>query len=520
MHDDDVTGKKHDEHAQTVPEDPEIHEPKDPNIAIHESMHAKGESTNHDSDVKKPSEDIHGPLDREEMMHKLMHDDGDIHKHAWDAKNPDEEKISSDGIQGPPDREEMMHKLMHDGDDIHKHAWDAKKPGEGERPLEDIHSQPDREEMMHKLMHDGGDIHKHAWDAEKPGGVQSPPDREHLMHNLMMHGDLKHGEKHETQDNDKGEKPEAFPSPPTNKEHHDTPKVDGDVEKSDSLKFSQTHKKHVDKAEEGMPSPPNEEQLMHGLLMHGNLEHGDHHDQHESTKENKEKVGPLDAEEQLHGVLMHNDKEPGHHHDHESDKTEQPHGGPKGPDYDSLHGILMHGDKELGHDHSAEDKNAAHDVFSDLSKIMELELDEDILKIGNLQELLKKDKAEYAEYLATNPKPEDAASMGSTFATVSDNILSDIEIMKQRYLSKLGDDLEALEMEAAVVDKRYKEDKFVADDVNSELDSRTHVHEHEDRAIHEMELIGSTEPINARHKMFNVLQENKEKEKRETGGNK
>ena len=451
MHDDDVRGKKHDEHAPPMPEDQKIQEPKDPDEAMHESMHGQEGSSDNASDVKKSSEEMRGP--------------------------------------------------------------------------------PDRDEMMHALMHDSDDIHKHAWDEQKPEGVQSPPDREHLMHNLIMHGDLEHGEHHEATNDGKGERSDAVPSPPTHGEHQGNAALDRGGEKSEGLPIPSKHEEHNDAAggdfrikndaiHEGMPSPPNEEQLMHGLMMHGNLAHGEHHDKHDSEHVNTGQIGPLDAEEQLHGVLMHGDKDPGHHHDHGPDKTEQVPDGPKGPDYDSLHGLLMHGDTEPGHDHSAEDKNVEHEVFRDLSKIAELGLDEDILKIGNLQELLKRDKAEYAEYLAANPKSEDAANVGSTFATVPDTILSDMELMKQRYLSKLGDDIEALEMEAAIVDQRYKEKPFTADDINSVTGLGTAVHEHEDRNVHEMELIGSTEPINMRHKMFKVLQENKEKEERESEGKK
>lgn len=324
--------------------------------------------------------------------------------------------------------------------------------------------------------------------AKEPAG---PPDAESQMHGILMHGDSE-AKGHETV-HDKilpGQTSKAGPIDLSQVVHEGMHGDEG------------THVKHdwskEKKSRDSESSGPFGETFMHGVLMHGDekFEHNeDSHADKTSTNEGKPKVGPKDAAEHLHGVLMHGDSEPGKEHTHEV-----PVGGKEGekkigPNND-LHGVLMHGDSNLGHDHSKEDANKEHDVFSDISKIKDIGLDEDLLKHIDIKRILEKDKQEYADWIINNPQFQDDSMMGTTLASVSDTILQDIELMKKRYLAK-NNKIDENEKEKSV--QRKDDHPFTAEDAKAVYDGSLHAEEGEDLR-HDLELLGSTEPLNARHK--------------------
>ena len=372
--------------------------------------------------------------------------------------------------QGPFDAEMEFHGALMHGDDVA-----GQKHEEHGQALPEIKIQKgpkDLNDAMHELMHGKEGVKKHTWDKDGKEGVPGPPDEKQLMHGLLMHGDVAHGDHEYTEDS------EVVNTAPV--------------------------------------GPMDAAEQMHGVLLHGDKEQGHHHehkaDEQEENSEvtNTEPIGPMDAAEQMHGILMHGDQEQGHHHEHKGDDNSDDSGGPVGPDHDSLHGVLMHGDSEPGHDHTEDHENAVNEVVNDLSKILELELDEDLLRIADIRSLLAKDQAEYNNWKTENPEHENEPVMGSTYASVSDSIISDIEMMKKRYLSKLTEDLNTLERDDIDVDVKNDEIPFTAEDANAVLDHGSEAGEHEDMR-HDVELVGSTDPINSRHKMFQTLHEAKEK---------
>jgi len=259
--------------------------------------------------------------------------------------------------------------------------------------------------------------------------------------------------------------------------------------------------------EEKVPLPMEGDQLMHGLLMHGDMNAAPHDHGHEKTKENAggQAPMPLEGDKLMHGLLMHGDINAApHDHGHGDKKAGEVGVDGIGPDTGALHGILMHGDSAVGHDHSDEDSNTKHEVFRDISQIPNLGLDKDILRIIDLEKLLEKDRKEYADWIINNPQVQDEHLMGSTYASVSDSVLNDIELMKKKYLEKAN--MEALD----IADHKSKEDDipFTPEDANAVLNEgqgHGHVDENDD-IRHDLDLLGSTEPLNARHKVQLELQ--------------
>ena len=260
-----------------------------------------------------------------------------------------------------------------------------------------------------------------------------------------------------------------------------------------------THTKHKWNSQESsdqndFKGPVGGEEFMHNVLMHGDINY-EHKESTEDKSDTGKKPGPKDAESQFHGVMMHGDSESGAEHKHKESikmlKDEMKNIGPN----NDLHGILMHGDSEVGHDHTHEDAHAENDVFSDISKIKDLGLDESLLKMIDIEKLIEKDRQEYANWIINNPQFQDESMMGSTMATVSDSLVDDIELMKKRYLAKNNERKESEKPKA----QKQDEYPFTAEDAKAVYDDSIHATEGED-ALHELELLGSTEPINARHR--------------------
>lgn len=350
---------------------------------------------------------------------------------------------------GPLDAEAQMHGILMHGDSQAKHH-DAEK--DRLLPEQVLKAGPvDLSQVVHAGMHGEDGTHgKHQWDKETESRdtEMKGPFGEKFMHGVLMHGDA-------------------------NFEHS---------EDSDAETEINENKQKV--------GPKDAAEHLHGVLMHGDSEPGKEHS-HEAPvqiKVDNSKIGPIND---LHGVLMHGDSEPGKEHSHK-DSVQTKEGNSKiGPNND-LHGVLMHGDSTVGHDHSHEDAKVEHDVFSDISKIKDLGLDKDLLKNIDLKKILEKDRQEYAEWILNNPQFQDESMMGSTLASVSDTILQDIELMKKRYLANSN-------QPDGIPNKKQDENPFTAEDARAVYDESVHADEGEDMR-HDLELLGSTEPLNARHK--------------------
>lgn len=321
-----------------------------------------------------------------------------------------------------------------------------------------------------------------------------PKDAENFMHDTLMHGDSGNGHHHEESEKNLPEVVSQAGPKDLNDVIHEGMHGEGGI----------PHKHDWDKAEDGQQvntkkGPLDAEHLMHGVLMHGdeNHVHDDDDDGDTDLSEEQKVPSTLDAEGLMHGILMHGDAEHGKDHDHD-DKMTVEEINFVGPDGSSLHGILMHNDDTIGHDHSHEDSNAVHDVFSDISKIRDIVFDEDLLKIIDLEKILMKDMEEYTDFLLNEVNTE-----GSTVATVSDSILADIELMKNRYLS-----LEDSDENVMTSYDTATEIPFTADDANAILEGHVHEGDGEDMT-HDLELLGSTEPLNARHKVKMTLDNEK-----------
>lgn len=319
---------------------------------------------------------------------------------------------------------------------------------------------------------------------------KGPLDAEAQMHGVLMHGDSGAGEDHMENNVRHPEKIlETEPKDLSRVIHEGMHGLEGIQVKHEWDK--------VLNVDDNVRSGPYGDRFMHGVLMHGD-ENYDHVEakegQTETTHASNEQIGPKDAAKYLHGILMHGDAEPGKEHAHEG-SVDTPVVNKVGPNND-LHGILMHGDSGLGHDHSNEDANKENDVFSDISQIIDLGLADDLLKMIDFMKIMENDRQEYAEWIVNNPRYQDDSMMGSTLASVSDTTLDDIELMKKRYLAKnnqaTGND----------VDDNfapYDEHPFTAEDAKSAYDGNVYAEEGEDMR-HDLEILGSTEPLNARHR--------------------
>lgn len=352
------------------------------------------------------------------------------------------------------------------------------------------------------LMHNDGDQtgdhkaedqylrFKDALDTEKPKA--GPLDAAQEFHGRLMHGDEEAGSHHE-------EKAAILPE------------VAGEAGPKDLNEYmheamhgeESKHKHEWDEAEKedknGVQKGPEGDKLMHGLLMHGDADyvHEDKPDDGDDP-ETKVKVN-VGGEDVMHGI-MHGDAKG--HHDHGDDHgaaSGKEDGKMRGPDGD-LHGILMHGDSELGHDHSDDHNKDSTAPFGDLAKLLEMELEADLLKIIDIEailELLQKDKSEYDEYVKSQPE-------GSTFASVSDSLWNDMELMKLKYLSASNNIIDDL--------ADTKNLPFTADDARMALGDDGVMAEDGEDMRHNLELLGSTEPINARHKVSLEMMRAKSKE--------
>jgi hypothetical protein len=308
----------------------------------------------------------------------------------------------------------------------------------------------DAEQTFHASMMHNGEDPAHAHKVTKPQTTEKlgPQDADDAFHGVMMHGDDQTGHKHA--------------------------KEDGNL--------------HTSTTTEGqMAQPMDAEQMMHGVLMHGDAKVENHH-VHENPNENqaKEAHGPVDLEDKMH-ALMHEDGKVHVHHEGEDEKPAEVNGP---SDQEDLIHQLMHNGENLIHDILSENKPFKFNI----AEIMKLGIDADILKSVGLDKMKKDDEADYQNW---QKKEDTDDSLGETIAYISDSIIPDLQVMKQRYMN-YGEEAEKELQNMGSKNKKISAEKLTAKG-NREHDAADHVG---DDMQHDLELIGSTEPINARHKAY------------------
>lgn len=354
-------------------------------------------------------------------------------------------------------------------------------------------------ECMHGVLMHGDDNVGESHDTEDtylkfkpvletgPKEKSGPNDAEKTFHRALMHGDEEHGVSHDEGKTDTAVKlTDSIGPKDTNKMIHDV--MHGDSETSHDHVHS--HKSNTETNKKESVLPPDAEKIMHEVLMHGNNKSENHHVHSRPEDENTKSKGPLDQNNLMHD-LMHN----GEHVEHASGKSREKQTSSSGPNSDKLHGVLMHGDSEMGDNHAHDHKHSKTDPFKfNMEEIKKLGIDPEILKT-----ILPEDKEDYKKW---QEEKKDYDDDKATYALISDTILSDIELMKQRYLAH--DPVQEAEINAYV---EGKDSDLVAGDIVDVLDNL--VHDDED-TLHDLELIGSTQPINEIHRRHTEQQRKEE----------
>lgn len=322
-----------------------------------------------------------------------------------------------------------------------------------------------------------------------PKEKSGPQDAESTFHGALMHGGNDHETTHQEAKTDQPTKPaEEFGPKDTNKMMHDV--MHGDSEASHDHKHENTN---TDKAIQKEFMPPDAAKMMHDVLMHNDDKSENHHVHSRPEDETTKSKGPIDQSNLMH-ELMHN----GEHVDHSSEQSSDQSGTPSGPNTDGLHGILMHGDTETGHDHEKDHQHSKNVPFKfNIEEIKKLGIDPEILKT-----ILPVDKEDYKKWQEQQQSETSDDYYKSTYASISDSFLSDIELMKRRYLAQ--DPEQEAELNAYL---DAKDSDLVASQIVDILENM----EHEDDDLrHNLELIGSTEPINEIHQSHTDSQKKQE----------
>lgn len=355
---------------------------------------------------------------------------------------------------------------------IGKPTGDGKQAEPNANPLESLHG---------VLMHgdsDIGDSHKAEDNYIKFKPVletgqkeaQGPKDAEETFHASLMHGSKDfHHDKIEMEQPQKP--PESFGPKDTNEYMHDV--MHGETDKA--------HDHSKDKIEvtiEIQSGPPDAERMMHDVLMHGGTNVENHHVHSRPEDADPKASGPLDQNTLMHD-LMHGGNSVEH-----AEHTDQ-NVAPSGPNTDQLHGVLMHHDSDIGKNHDEEHDHSKNKPFKfNIEEIKKLGIDPDILKT-----VLKEDSEDFKQWKLEQSKNGDDF-LHYTQGSISDSMLSDIERMKQRYLAKNPKVEQEIDEYA-----KSRDSDLNADEMSTMMDLDSMHHENEDMR-HDLELIGSTQPIN------------------------
>ncbi|CAG2226258.1 unnamed protein product [Mytilus edulis] len=314
-----------------------------------------------------------------------------------------------------------------------------------------------------------------------PKQKSGPQDAEETFHGALMHDDKDHPNNHNEDKTKQPDKPpESFGPKETNKLMHDV--MHGDTEKS----HEHVHEKiPVEITNKDPSGPPDADKLMHGVLMHGGENVENHHVHSRPEETTQKSKGPMDQNTLMHD-LMHS----GEHVDHSEGKANVP-VSQSGPNSEALHGILMHGDSDIGHDHGHDHKESDNVPFKfNLDEIKKLGIDPEILKT-----VLSEDQEDYSKWQTQKLSDTDDDYYKGTYVSISDSSLADIELMKQRYIKHELNSEEQKEFDAYV---NAKDSDLNSDEMASNLDLDSMDHDTGDMH-HDLELIGSTQPINEIH---------------------
>ena len=332
------------------------------------------------------------------------------------------------------------------------------------------------------LMHgdnDTGNSHKAEDDYVKfkpaletgPKEAQGPKDAEETFHGSLMHGDkdYQHGEVEMEQPQ---KPPESFGPKDTNEYMHDV--MHGDTD------HSHDHSNNKKKAEkEFQKGPPDADRMMHDVLMHGGDKAETHHVHSRPEDVDLKQNGPQDQNTMMHN-LMHDGNNIEHTEHHEQNVA------PSGPNPDQLHGVLMHADSEVGKNHDHDHSKNTPFKFN-IEEIKKLGIDPEILKT-----VLKDDSEDFKQWKLEKSKDGDDF-LHYTHGTIPDSMLSDIERMKERYLAKNPKIEKEIDEYAKARDSDLDADEMAS---MMDLDS---MHHEDDDMRHDLELIGSTQPLSELH---------------------
>ncbi|XP_074658155.1 uncharacterized protein LOC141911091 isoform X2 [Tubulanus polymorphus] len=268
---------------------------------------------------------------------------------------------------------------------------------------------------------------------------------------------------------------------------------------------------------------------LHGVLMHGDAEDGEQHqNEHimekiqEDSKpreqfgpcdgthckhaehQREEKVafgpdqvaeqGPKDAMEAMHGVLMHGDNQQGHGHKSadESAARKKIDRNPDGPKdaMESHHGVLMHGDDNQGDEHGKEDEDLREVEPELVDSAVRLPNEVPVAGLGKAPADEKKDFENWQKAVGDD-KPGAAGDSGEapvrkrdpsyfSFRYIADSVYDEIEQLKTRYLKRKAPDEKRDEEETRA--EQLKRLSRRQADIDADEPARVNAHDRNSRA--------------------------------------
>ncbi|CAH1798606.1 unnamed protein product [Owenia fusiformis] len=313
------------------------------------------------------------------------------------------------------------------------------------------------------------------------------------LHGVLMHNDEGVGDNHKHEDAEK-----------LREELEENKKVKGPCEGMDCM-HELMHNDNEDPLAKHKPKSGPEEQpkqqgpcegmdCMHQVLMHDEEEKGKAHKHDEDKKKDVAEGDPSSQHDGpcldcLHDVMMHGEDEAGKHHNNDNDAEDtmsdtDPQ--QKGPciGMDCMHGVLMHNDEEQGNDHQNDDEEIQKDADDDGKYPSVADPHEMIHGTHDI------DNQDYLKWKQENDKKTELETLkelekdiqGYSYPFVSDTVLSDVELMKKRYFAKQGEE----------------EDGEIVE-MSQELDKEAGLPIHGMDMRHDLENIGSSDPIKIHH---------------------
>lgn len=181
----------------------------------------------------------------------------------------------------------------------------------------------------------------------------------------------------------------------------------------------------------------------------------------------------LDSEHLMHGAG-------GHDHDVRQLKFLKTNKENKDP-FDNIHSILMHPNDDDAH----EDEKIRRGKKITYKDIMELGLDEDMMKGVDLKQLLLQDAREYDDWHRDKEEVKGESPEGSFWQNLNE--------LRKRYLSLGGMPDKSQDLTGTKLDPENQ--KWV-----TETEQNAGRNDNEDDVIHQLEMLGNTAPLQDRHK--------------------